>query len=123
MQLTVVSVYDLRFMADKESLGIIEGHMEEKLFYIDYFLSYAESLNKFATQDLLESYSADVVGIRVMYISVHEKIKLNDKIVGEKMIPLVHKLILTGVAIIIKEKKFSASNPRKYGYYGNFTTM
>jgi hypothetical protein len=83
MQLTVVSVYDLRFMADKEPLGIVEGHMEGILFYIDYFLSYAESLNKFATQDLLESYSAEVIGIRVMYINVHEKIKLNDKIVGE----------------------------------------
>ena len=123
MRLTVISVYDLRFVVNMELPGIIEGHSEEKLFYIDCFLSYAESLKKFVTQDLLESYYADVIGIRVIYISVNEKIKLSDKMVGEEMIPLIHKLILMGVAVIEKEKRFSAFNPKKYGYYGNFTTM
>lgn len=123
MNLTIISVYDLRVMIDKESPGIIEGHMEEKLFFVDYFLSYVESLKNFATQDLLESYEADVIGIRVMYISTDDKIKLSGKIVKEKMIPMIHQLVLSGAATILKEKRFSAFNPRKYGYYGNFTTM
>ena len=123
MKLTVISVYDLKVMFAMKLPGIIEGHMEEKFFYTDYFLSYAESLKKFATQDLLESYEADIIGIRVMYISADEKIKLSAKIIKELMIPTIHQLILTGTAAILKEKRFSAFNPRKYGYYGNFTTI
>ena len=94
MRLTVINVYDLRFIANMESPGIIEGHLEEKIFYIEHFMSYAESLKKFVTQDVLESYYADVIGIRVMYISINEKIKLSNKILGEEMIPFIHKLIL-----------------------------
>lgn len=71
MKLTVISIYDLRVMKDMEFSGIIEGHMEEKFFFADYFLSYAESLKKFATQDLLESYEADVIGISKLSSSWH----------------------------------------------------
>ncbi|SPF41550.1 conserved hypothetical protein [Candidatus Desulfosporosinus infrequens] len=123
MELTVISVYDLRVMIEMELPGIIEGHMEEKIFYTDSFLSYAESLKQFVTQDLLESYEADVIGVRVMYISVDRKIKLFDKIVREKIISTINQLISTRAAVILKEKRFSVFNPRKYGYYGNFTTM
>lgn len=123
MQMTVISVYDLSIMYGHEFPGIIEGHMEEKIFYTASWITYADSLKTFATQDLLESYVSDVIGIRVMYIYVDERIVLNSRIMGEKMISIIHELVLNGVAIILKEKRFSAFNSRKYGHYGNFNEM
>ena len=39
------------------------------------------------------------------------------------MISIIHELVLKGAAVILKEKRFSAFNSRKYGYYGNFKEM
>ena len=84
MQLTVISVYDLSIMHGHEFPGIIEEHMEEKIFYTDSWITYADSLKTFVTQDLLESYVSDVIGIRVMYIYVDERIVLNSRMMEKK---------------------------------------